>query len=536
MNKIASNIKALRLLLTGLLFLLAFCQVAHANLVTNPFFTGTGAVANNTAGAAAGTQAATSWASFYCCNGFGSAFNHGVTVRDPASLVNPRPAVPAAITAAGGTTEFYTGCNSSANACLSFPLVAGQSSGAQQAIPTVIGTSYILRFWVFSSGLGTGTTTNKAEIDVYWGNTLVYAGVNVTPVGWSLQTINLGGATAATTNLSVLIQDDPDLSAITFMDVEPVVLRLAKTNPTSLVVGVPANYSFSISNISTTASGTSFQLQDQLPPNIQYNSVAFGAGLTGASCVASGTVVAGQLLTCTITTAVGGIPIGGTGALTINVTPLAASAAIASVNKASVQYSGGVLGVAASASMSTIAIPSTCTGTDTPSLGCAVAASITPAAAQLTFTKTATLICDPFNGTSNQKNIPGAVVRWIMTVANTGATSVNLTTVSDLLSVNTTFDPNLITGAGGAAGCNSATGTPESAAGKGFKLSIVGGTRPAAAYPKFFTTAADADAATLSGATVTINYALGLPLEAGYTAGQLNPGESVVVYFNVTIN
>ena len=509
MNKIAANIKALRLLLIGLLFLLAFSQVAHANLVTNPFFTGS-------------TATATGWTS--SAVGPSAAFNHSVTVTSGAARTAP-PAV------LSGKTEFYSGCNA-AN-CLAFPL-AGTSSGAQQTITTVVGTAYTLRFWVYSSG--TGVAATPTEIDVYWGASNAYAGINIIPAGWSLQTITLPAAAATSTNLTVLIRDDPDYSAITFMDVEPIVLRLAKTNPTSLVVGVPANYSFSISNISTTASGTSFQLQDQLPPNIQYNSVAFGAGLTGASCVASGTVAAGQLLTCTITTVAGGIPVAGSGALTINVTPLAASAGVASVNKASVQYSGGVIGVAASASMSTIAIPSTCTGTDTPSLGCAVAASITPAAAQLTFTKTATLICDPFNGTSNQKNIPGAVVRWTMTVANTGATSVNLTTVSDLLSVNTTFDPNLITGAGGAAGCNSATGTPESAAGKGFKLSIVGGTRPAAAYPKFFTTAADADAATLSGATVTINYALGLPLEAGYTAGQLNPGESVVVYFNVTIN
>ena len=62
---------------------------------------------------------------------------------------------------------------------------------------------------------------------------------------------------------------------------------------------------------------------------------------------------------------------------------------------------------------------------------------------------------------------------------------------------------------------------------------MVGGAR-LGPYRKFFTTIADA--ASLSGSTVSINYSLGLPTEGTYTAGQLNVGESVVVYFNVTIN
>lgn len=534
MNTIVFKIKMLKLAVTVLLIWLSFFQTAHANLVQNPFFTGTGAVANDTSGVPAGNQAATNWTSYYCCNGFGSVFGHLMTVKDPSSPV-VRPAVPAPITAAGGTTEFYTGCNTTVNGCITFPAVLGQSSGAQQAIPTVIGTSYTLSFWTFSSGLG--TLANKSEVDAYWGNTSVFSGINITPSGWSQVFVNLGAATTNATNITVLLHDNPDLNGITYLDVEPIVLRLAKSNPPSLAVGVPANYSLTTTNISTTTSGTSFTIQDKLPPNIAFNSAAAGLGITSVTgCTTAGALATGLIVTCTANVT-GGIAPGGTGTLTLNVTPQVASAGVAGINRASVQVNGGVPNITGTTTpLPDPANAATCTDTDTPSLGCAVAASITPAAAQLTFTKTATLICDPFNGTSNQKNIPGAIVRWTMTVANTGATSVNLTTVSDLLSVNTTFDPNLITGAGGAAGCNSATGTPESAAGKGFKLSIVGGTRPAAAYPKFFTTAADADAATLSGATVTINYALGLPLEAGYTAGQLNSGESVVVYFNVTIN
>lgn len=140
----------------------------------------------------------------------------------------------------------------------------------------------------------------------------------------------------------------------------------------------------------------------------------------------------------------------------------------------------------------------------------------------LTFTKTVTLICDPIVGgapAANQHNIPGAIVRWIVTVANTSGISVDLATVNDLLSSNTTFDPNLVTGAGVATRCDSTAGVPENLAGKGFELDIVGTTRPAASYPKFFSTATDTDAASLGAGTVKINYSLGLPVEPGYTAG-----------------
>jgi len=152
----------------------------------------------------------------------------------------------------------------------------------------------------------------------------------------------------------------------------------------------------------------------------------------------------------------------------------------------------------------------------------------------LTVTKTATLVCDPFNSTTNPKNIPGAIVRWTITIANTGAASATLSTVTDTLQAVTTFDANLVTGAGGAAGCLSAApGVPENAAGRGFKVAVTGAR---AGFPKFFTTANDADGANLNGAVVTVDYVVAMPVEAGYTAGELKAGESVVVTFNVTIN
>ncbi len=161
-------------------------------------------------------------------------------------------------------------------------------------------------------------------------------------------------------------------------------------------------------------------------------------------------------------------------------------------------------------------------------------------AAILSVAKTVALVCDPFNSTTNPKNIPGAIVRWTVTVSNAAGAgaSATLAQISDALNANSTFDPDLITGAGGAAACeglSGGTGTPESANGSGFRLDVTGDTRPGV-YPKFFTTANDTDGADLNGTTVEIDYGPAMPAEGTYTAGELRAGESVVVYFNVSIN
>ena len=154
----------------------------------------------------------------------------------------------------------------------------------------------------------------------------------------------------------------------------------------------------------------------------------------------------------------------------------------------------------------------------------------------LTVTKTVSLVCDPVDGTTNPKNIPGAIVRYAVTVANAGSAAASgiLTTVQDVLNANLTFDANQVTGAGGAAGCSSASGTPLSGAGKGFELSLTGTTRPGT-YPKFFTTAADSDGMDLSGSTITANFATAMPVEGSYAAGELKPGESVILNYQVVI-
>ena len=167
------------------------------------------------------------------------------------------------------------------------------------------------------------------------------------------------------------------------------------------------------------------------------------------------------------------------------------------------------------------------------------------ASALISVAKTSTLLCDPFNGSGpDRKSIPGSIVRWTITISNavTATTSATLAQVSDTLNANTTFDANLVTGAGApatATSCTSASGTPESAAGSGFKIDVTGDTRVAGAggaFPAFLTTGANADGATHAAGVVTVDYSQALPAGGAYGAGELKPGESVVVYFNVTIN
>jgi hypothetical protein len=79
---------------------------------------------------------------------------------------------------------------------------------------------------------------------------------------------------------------------------------------------------------------------------------------------------------------------------------------------------------------------------------------------------------------------------------------------------------------------------PASAMGQGFKVTVAGSTRASFAAPKYFTTASDGDGVEYSGGlggTVTANMATILPVEAGYTAGQLKAGETVTLIFNVII-
>jgi uncharacterized repeat protein (TIGR01451 family) len=161
--------------------------------------------------------------------------------------------------------------------------------------------------------------------------------------------------------------------------------------------------------------------------------------------------------------------------------------------------------------------------------------------ATLTVTKAVAPVCDPFNGNTNPKNVPGAFVRYTITVANTGTASASLTSISDSLTSLVTFDSDMIGGLSAAAcvagGASEAGGAPLS----GIKILNTARTAAGATgYPKYRTSAADADGAGVAPVagvpTLTVNFATVLPSEAGYLAGELKQSESVSVVFQVKIN
>ena len=105
---------------------------------------------------------------------------------------------------------------------------------------------------------------------------------------------------------------------------------------------------------------------------------------------------------------------------------------------------------------STTTLPTTPGGTITPAMGDIVACTITntrtAANALLTVVKSSAIVSDPVNGTINPKFIPGAIVNYTFTVANTGPTAVDSNTVllidalPSQLSVGTAAAPSFIQG------------------------------------------------------------------------------------------
>jgi uncharacterized repeat protein (TIGR01451 family) len=60
-------------------------------------------------------------------------------------------------------------------------------------------------------------------------------------------------------------------------------------------------------------------------------------------------------------------------------------------------------------------------------------------------TKTSVVISDPFNGTTNPKAIPGAVVEYTIAVRNTGSTDADNVVISDPLPADTTYNEGTLT-------------------------------------------------------------------------------------------
>ena len=155
-------------------------------------------------------------------------------------------------------------------------------------------------------------------------------------------------------------------------------------------------------------------------------------------------------------------------------------------------------------------------------------------AAQLTITKTSTVIMDPFNDNVFPKHIPGAYIQYVITITNqnTATAPATLTLITDTLDANTAFDPDLI---------DATTGAAESVAGSGFRVDLAGSTRALNGTPQYFTTTSSVDGVdhdgSATGGIITATMVTVLPVEAGpgYAAGELKAGESVNLTFNVII-
>jgi len=160
--------------------------------------------------------------------------------------------------------------------------------------------------------------------------------------------------------------------------------------------------------------------------------------------------------------------------------------------------------------------------------------------ALLTTLKQVATLCDPINGNTNPKDIPGSFVRYTITITNAGTAAAGdlpatLTTLSDTLASTLSFDTDLISGASAAACVTGGAAT--SAAGSGFGVTVSGGTRANNGTRVYKTSSAgDADGASANGQVLTLDLATLLPAEGTYTAGLLNYGESVQVIFNAKIN
>jgi uncharacterized repeat protein (TIGR01451 family) len=86
--------------------------------------------------------------------------------------------------------------------------------------------------------------------------------------------------------------------------------------------------------------------------------------------------------------------------------------------------------------------------------------------ATLAVTKTSSVISDPFNGGTNPKRIPGAVVEYCITVSNTGATAADAIALTDNLPAEVTYNPgSLFTHDGPAAACTGGNAEDDDAVG-----------------------------------------------------------------------
>lgn len=259
-----------------------------------------------------------------------------------------------------------------------------------------------------------------------------------------------------------------------------------------------------------------------------------GPGAAGAQLINGNQSVI--TLTATATAAVAG-PI----AVTTAAAPLVASTATAGQNATGGAAVGLVDVVFAEAANPAVV------GAATPILannGSAAANGVyTILVPSLVVTKTASIVCDPISGSAATGNIPGAVIQYAITVANTAAAgqpAVNLNAANaifDNLVPQLAFDPTKIQGGvAPAALC----ATPGAGNANGVYYVTGAGTAPApaaaqTALPLATAVTAAAAVAPATGTNVNINPAGALPAPVGGLVGDLPAGNFITVYFNAVV-
>lgn len=150
--------------------------------------------------------------------------------------------------------------------------------------------------------------------------------------------------------------------------------------------------------------------------------------------------------------------------------------------------------------------------------------------AVLSVSKVATVLCDPANGSTNPKSIPGSYVQYAITISNTGTAAATLSQITDALQSQLTFDTKLISGAGVATNC---AANVQSLSATGF--GALRGTG-ATTYAAPGLAAQDVTAgASVAGQNVTINFATLAGTAYGAANASLAAGDYVTVYFNAFV-
>lgn len=158
--------------------------------------------------------------------------------------------------------------------------------------------------------------------------------------------------------------------------------------------------------------------------------------------------------------------------------------------------------------------------------------------AVLSVAKVATVLCDPFFGSTTPKNIPGSYVQYAITITNSGAAAATLSQITDALQVaNVTFDTLLISGAGVATNC--AAGM-QSLSGTGFGAVKGAGLVTNYAAPGLaaqnVTAGADFGVTTLNTVTVDFATLAGTQVGLAGTNASLPANSFITVYFNAFVN